>query len=96
MTLEQTDLSTLVSDADLAELHSRATVVRDGMAQVREAHPGYNWAWTDEIRCRGKECGASLDIPLLRSNTSVADRVFADHQQKHLQLILNESPWPNG
>lgn len=95
MTLEQTDLSTLVSDADLTELHTRATAVRDGMTQVQAAHPGYNWAWTDEIRCRGKECGASLDIPPLRSNTTFADNVFADHQQKHLQLILNESPWPN-
>lgn len=89
MTLEQTELSNLVSEADLAELDSLAAAVSDGMDRIKELHPAYNWKWTDEIVCRG--CGDSLEIPLLRSTTPVADLVFADHQQFHLQHMLNES-----
>lgn len=94
MTLEYTELSTLVSDADLAELHAISATVRDGMAKIKEYHPAYSWRWTDEIVCRG--CGDSLEIPFMNSTNPVADRVFADHQQFHLQHMLNENEQYNG
>ncbi|MET4143882.1 hypothetical protein [Arthrobacter sp. UYCo732] len=88
MTLEHTELSTLVSTADLADLSSLAAVVHDATARIKEYHPAYSWKWTDEIVCRG--CGDSLEIPFLTSTKPVADRVFADHQQFHLQHMLND------
>lgn len=94
MTIEHTDLSSLVSQADLAELRSRATAVRNAMAAVKELHGIYNWCATDEIKCRG--CGERLEIPYLRSTNQVADRVLAEHQQAQLQLLLGASPWPDG
>lgn len=89
MTIEHTDLRTVVSEADLLDLRSLTSAATAGMATVKELHPGYNWVWTDEIRCWGKECNASLYIPPLTSTSTVAGRVFADHQQKELQRILN-------
>lgn len=88
MTLEHTELSTLISDADLAELHAITAAVQDSTDKIKELHPAYSWRWTDEIICRG--CGDSLEIPLLTSTTPVADQVFADHQQFHLQHMLNQ------
>lgn len=94
MTLEHTELSSLVSDADLADLHAITEAVRDGMAKIKEYHPAYNWVWTDEIECRG--CRDRLEIPPLKSTSPVADRVFEDHQQFHLQHMLNENERYNG
>lgn len=79
----------MVSEADLMDFRSRASAATAGMAKVKGLHPGYSWVWTDEIRCWGKECNASLDISPLTSTNAVADRVFADHQQKQLQRLLN-------
>ncbi|TSE15673.1 hypothetical protein B1A87_006925 [Arthrobacter sp. KBS0703] len=39
MTLEHTELSSLVSEADLAELASLAAAVSDGMDRIKELHP---------------------------------------------------------
>lgn len=89
MTIEHTDLRTVVSEADLLDLRSLTSAATAGMATVKELHPGYSWVWTDEIRCWGKECNASLYIPPLTSTSAVAGRVFADHQQKDLQRILS-------
>ena len=89
MTIEHTDFRTMVSEADLMDFRSRASAVTAGMATVKDLHPGYSWVWTHEIRCRGKECNASLDIPRLTSTNAVADRVFADHQHEQLQQFLN-------
>ena len=94
MTLERTELSDLVSDADLAELSTIAAAVQDGMARIKELHPAYSWCWTDEIVCRG--CEDRLEIPLHASTKPVADRVFADHQQFHLQHMLNENTRHDG
>ena len=88
MTLERVEVENPVSDADRAEPTARRAEVRDGMATVRASHPGYSWVWTDEIRCQGKECGVSLEIPVLNSTKVVAQHAFADHQQqKYLQQI---------
>lgn len=89
MTIEHADLRSTVSEADLMDLRSLASATTAGVATVKELHPGYSWVWTDEIRCWGKECNASLDIPPLTSTNAVADRVFADHQQTELQRILS-------
>jgi hypothetical protein len=92
MALERVEIRNLVSDAELAEPAASTAVVKDGRATVHESHPGYSWVWTDEIRCQGKDCGASLAIPLLESTKVVAHRVFADHQQKYLEQILESLP----
>jgi hypothetical protein len=89
MTIENTELSNLVSEADLAELNALSAAVWQGMERIKEWHPGYSWRWTDEIVCRG--CGDPLEIPFTKSTNAVADRVFADHQQFHLQHLLNEN-----
>lgn len=92
MTLEHTELSTLVGDELIAQLHASATAVTEGMDRVLQQHPGYAWVWTDQIRCRGNDCGQDLEIPLLKSTKITADRIFEAHRSEHLNAFLKESP----
>lgn len=92
MTLEHTELSTLVGDELIAQLHASATAVTEGMDRVLQQHPGYAWVWTDQIRCRGNDCGQDLEIPLLKSTQITEDRIFEAHRSAHLNAFLKESP----
>ncbi|MFC9351801.1 hypothetical protein [Arthrobacter sp. NPDC057013] len=91
MTLERLEVGLPDGRAARAETENRRPDPRDGMAAVLASHPGYSWVWTDEIRCQGKECGASLEIPLLNSTPLVAHAAFVHHQEKYLQQSLTLS-----
>lgn len=74
----------------IAQLHASATAVTEGMDRVLQQHPGYSWVWTDQIRCRGNDCGQDLEIPLMRSTQVTADRIFESHRSAHLDAFLGE------
>lgn len=86
MTIEHTDIVSVLSSADMADLQLRAAQLQDAMDAVAKAHGAYNWVWTDEIACRG--CGARLEIPLLKSTNAVADSALERHRQEQLRVLL--------
>jgi hypothetical protein len=51
-------------------------------------HPGYQFRYANEIRCDGWACSRGMDVELSRIPSPNADRVYAEHQSKELDLIL--------
>lgn len=80
------EIGNILSNEDAEHLAAAAAKVSAAMHQVEQAHPAYNWVWTDEIICRG--CDKRLEVPYLASNKVNADLAFERHLAEETDIIL--------
>ncbi|QOT19590.1 hypothetical protein [Paenarthrobacter sp. YJN-5] len=90
MSIEISDLTTLVGDTAVAELAAREEAVRAAVRQVEHEHPGYSYSYSTEIRCNAWGCGRYMDIKVGKGHQNAAPEAFAAHRAERVDALLAE------
>ena len=97
MSIEISDLTTLVGDTAVAELAAREAAVTAAVRQVEQEHPGYSYSYSTEIRCNAWGCGRFMEIKVGKGHNNAAAEAFAAHRAERVDALLNEwFPAPEG
>jgi hypothetical protein len=91
MTIEHLDFNTQVHSKTIADLEAAEDAVFAAMGRILELHPGYTFAHAGEIRCSGRACSRYMNVTVTGNTPATADRVFAAHQAKFLNLMLADA-----
>lgn len=90
MSIQISDLTTLVGDQAVAELAAKEAAVTAAVFQVEQEHPGYSYSYSTEIRCNAWGCGRFMDIKVGPGHNNAATEAFAAHRAERVDALLAE------
>jgi hypothetical protein len=90
MSIEISDLTTLVGDTAVAELAAKEQAVTAAVRQVEAEHPGYSYSYSTEIRCDAWACGRFMEIKVGKGHNNAAAEAFAAHRSERVDALLAE------
>lgn len=90
MTIELSDLTSLVADTAAVELTAPAEAVSAAIAQVEREHPGFRHSYSTEIRCTAWNCGRYLEIKVGPGHNNAGAEAYAAHRRELVDALLAE------
>lgn len=97
MSIELSDLISLVGDTAGFELTVPAEAVAAAIAQVEQEHPGYSHSYSTEIRCDARGCSRFMEIKVGPGHNNAGAEAYAAHRAERVDALLAEwFPVPEG
>ena len=90
MTIELSDLTSLVADTAAVELTAPAEAVSAAIAQVEREHPGYSHSYSTEIRCDARACSRFMEIKVGPGHNNAGAEAYAAHRRDLVDALLAE------
>jgi hypothetical protein len=90
MSIELSDLTSLVGDTAGFELTAPAEAVTAAIRQVELEHPGYSHSNSTEIRCDARACSQFMEIKVGPGHNNAGAEAYAAHRAERVDALLAE------
>ena len=88
MSIDLSDLTSLVGDTAAFELTAPAEAVSEAIRRVEQEHPGYSHSYATEIRCNAWACSQFMTIKVGPGHNNAGAEAYAAHRAERVDALL--------